>query len=40
MKATGEGIGGSGEVYSTGTMTLYHLEHAGGNDLNLYHIYQ
>jgi len=40
MKPTGEGLGGSGEVYSTGIMAEYHSQHPGGNDLNVYHIYQ
>ncbi len=40
MKATGEGLGGSGEVYSAATMILYHQQHLAGNDLNLYHIYK
>lgn len=39
MTPTGYGLGGSGEVYTPDTMTAYHTIHSGGNDLNLYHIY-
>ncbi|HZR94873.1 MAG TPA: hypothetical protein VFA56_04215 [Gaiellaceae bacterium] len=40
MKATGEGLGGSGEVYSAAEMKAYHAEHPSGDDLNVYHIYK
>ena len=37
---TGEGLGGSGEVFSLAAMQAYHATHVGGNDLNVYHIYK
>ena len=40
MKATGEVLGGSGDVYSAEISKLYHAEHPGLNDLNVYHIYK
>lgn len=40
MKPTGSGLGSSGEVYSPEMMQAYHHDHAGGNDLNVYHIYK
>ena len=39
LKPTGYGLGGSGEVYSPQMMQAYHLDHLGGNDLNLYHVF-
>lgn len=40
MRPTGFGLGGSGEVYAPDAMAQYHQDHAGGNDLNLYHIWK
>lgn len=40
MTPTTLGLGGSGEVYSSELTALYHRDHAGGNDLNLYHIWK
>lgn len=40
MKMTELGLGGSGEVYGADIMAAYHATHAGGNDLNLYHIWK
>jgi hypothetical protein len=41
MQPTGEGLGGSGEVYSQSAMNAYHADHpVNGNDVNVYHIYK
>ncbi len=40
MRMTDLGLGGSGEVYGAEAMAAYHAAHAGGNDLNLYHIWK
>jgi hypothetical protein len=40
MVETELGVGGSGEIYDAAAMTAYHHEHAGGNDLNVYHIWK
>lgn len=33
-------LGGSGEVYDAQVTALYHAEHPGGNNLNVYHIWK
>lgn len=40
MHITEWGIGGSGEVYDPIALAQYHREHAGTNDLNVYHIWK
>jgi hypothetical protein len=40
LQKTGAVLGGSGEVYGLEENVGYHLTHADGNDLNVYHIWK